>query len=168
MHISETIKFAVRPVILPMLVVTLIFLITILAFPTFSLTLGEFTLIYWSLSIVYLPLNYEVRKLTKYGIEHGLEEKNPIMRKIYATRNFKEYQIILILIYVFFFVLYTIGIIPPILLHSILPSWILAVILIFPSAALAIGLYDFLNDFLQLRNKQKNQTMNLETPRTMV
>lgn len=147
MHISETFKFVVRHILLPMLIVTLIFLITILAFPTFSLTFEEFTLIYWSLSIVVLPLNYKAMKWTKYVIEHyGLKmEKNPVMRKIYATKNFKEYRNSLVGIYVLFFVFYIIGVNAQIFLPSlILPSWILAIVL-----------YDFLNDFFWLRKLKK-------------
>jgi hypothetical protein len=148
MHISETPKFAVRLFLPPTLVVILIFLITILAFPTFSLTFEEFTLIYWSLSIVALPLNYKVMKWTAYVIEHyGLEkEKNPVMRKMYATKNFKERRIALIGIYIMLFIWYIIGVNAQVFFLFLIlpPSWVLAIVL-----------YDFLNDFLWLRKLKK-------------
>ena len=145
MHVSETLKFAVRHIFLPGFVVALIFLIIVLAFPTFSLTFEEFTITYWSLSIVVLPLNWKAMRWTKYIVEHyGLEkEKNPVMKRILATKNYRKYQTSLIGLYVFLFVFYILGVNRQVFL--IMPSWISAVIL-----------YDFLNDFYWQRKLRRS------------
>lgn len=151
MHISETLRFAGRYILPLILAVTIIFLVILLVFPTFSLTFKEFTFIYWSFSMVAFPLNYQTQRWTEYVIRHyGPQmEKNPVMRKMYVKGDLKEYWISWLGMYLFLFFLYIIGINAQIFLpFLIIPSWILAIIL-----------YDFLNDFLELR-KIKNKLTN--------
>ena len=147
MHISEALKFVVRHILLPMLVVVLIFLFIIFTFPTFSLTFKGFTLIYWSFSIVSFPLNYQAQIWTEYVVKHyGPQmEKNPIMRKMYVKGDLKQYWISWLGMYLLLFFFYIIGVYAHSLPFLILPSWILAIIL-----------YDFLNDFYWLRKLKTN------------
>ena len=154
MHISETLEFAVRHILPPMLIVTLIFLIAILVFPTFRLTFREFTLIYWSFVIVSFLLNYQAKRWTDYVVRHygPQKEKNPVVRKMYIERNFKQYWIGWLGMYFILLFFYIIGVKVQIFLPSlILPSWVLAIVL-----------YDFLNDFLWIRRLNQTRRPNHE------
>jgi len=149
MHVSETLRFAVRHILPPIFIVALIFYSIIFTFPTITLTLKDFTFIYWSFSIVSFPLNYQAQIWTEYVIKHyGPQmEKNPTMRKMYIKGDLKQYWISWLGMYLFLFFFYIIGVYACSLLFLIIPSWILAIVL-----------YDFLNDFYWLRklkNKQK-------------
>jgi hypothetical protein len=119
----------------------IIFFVAILIFP-FSLSLKDFTLIYWSLSIVAFPLNYQAHRWTQYAINHyGPQvEKNPVMRRMYIKGDSKVYWIVSLCMYIFLFSWYIIGVYTQSLLF-----------LIFPLLVIVIVLYDFLNDFLWLR-----------------
>lgn len=146
-HVSETLKFAAMPIFLPFFVVALIFLIIVLGYPAFGLIFVEFTITCWCLSLAVLPLNYKAMRWTKHIVEHhGLDkEKNPVMRRILATKDYRKYWTSLMGLYVLLFVFYILGISHQILLF--VPSWILAVVL-----------YDFLNDFYWLRRSGRSTT----------
>jgi len=153
MHISETVRFAVRYILPVTLVVIIIFLTMIFAFPTFDLTSEEFTLIYWSFGVVSFLLNHQAKRWTEYVVKnHGAQmEKNPVMKKMFIKGDLKQYWISWLGIYLLLFFFYIIGV----NVQVYLPF------LIFPSQLLAITLYDFSNDFYWLRrleNKPKNQT----------
>jgi hypothetical protein len=148
MHISETLRFAGRYILPLTLVVAIIFFVTIYVFPTFRLTFREFTLIYWSFSIVSFLLNYQAMRWTEYVVKHygPQKEKNPVMRKMFAKGDLKGYWIRWLGMYLPLFFVYIVGINA----QAFLPF------LIFPSWILAIFLYDFLNDFLRLREVKTN------------
>jgi hypothetical protein len=148
MHISETHKFVVRFILPPTLIVVLIFLIIIPTFPNFRLGFREFTLIYWSFIIVSSILNHRAMKWTEYVVKHyGLQrEKNPVVRKMFAKeRGLRQYWITWLCLYIVFFFVYFLGVNVQVLLpFLILPSWLLAIVL-----------YDFLNDFYQIRKLRR-------------
>lgn len=154
MHISETLRFAVKHILPLTLVVAIIFFVTILVFPAFRLTFREFTLIYWGFIIVSSILNYQAMRWTEYVVKHyGLQkEKNPIVRKMFAKGDLKEYLISWLGMYLLLFLVYIIAINAQVLLPF----------LIFPSWLLAILLYDFLNDFYWLRKLKQTQKSNHE------
>lgn len=139
----NTLKFAVKYLAPSAIIATLT---SLLVFSYIPLNAEEFTLIYWILSIVILPLNYKAKRWTDYIIKHhGLQmEKNPVMREMYKKGKMKNYWIAWLGIYLFLFMFYAAGINA----RNSLP-------LIFPSALLGIILYDFLNDFSQLRKLKK-------------
>jgi len=145
---GKTLKFAVRHLVPPAMVAVLI---SFFVFSYITLNLEEFTLVYWSLSIVAFPLNYKAKKWTDYVIKHyGPQmEKNPIMREMYEKRNLKDYWIAWLGMYIILFILYVCGVDA----RKFLPFPNMP--LIFPSALLGIALYDFLNDFLHLRKLRK-------------
>jgi hypothetical protein len=151
MYNSETLRFVARYILSFMLVVVTIILIIILVFPAFSLTFKDFTLIYWGFSIASFLLNYQVKIWTKSVVkQYGPQkEKNPVMRKMYVKGDLKGYWIGWLIMYFSLFFVYIIGInVQVYLAFLIFPSWVLAFVL-----------YDFLNDFLELRkirNKPKN------------
>lgn len=133
MHISETFRFGIRQIFLPLLVVVVILIIIALAFPTFGLTFKEFTLVYWILSIISFPLNYQAMRWTKYVVKHyGLQkEKNPVVKKMLARGDLKGYWISWLGMYLFIFPFFNnVGINAYVSLpFLILPSWILAIVL---------------------------------------
>jgi len=146
MRCSETLKFSVR--FLPLiLIVTLIFFVIVYVFPTYRLTFRDFTLIYWSFSIVSFILNYQALRWTKYVVKnYGPQlEKNPIMRKMFVRESLKQYWIGWVGMYILLFFVYIIG----------TNATVFLPFLIFPSWLLVIFLYDFLNDFCWLRKLKK-------------
>ena len=152
-HISETLRFVGRHILPLTLVVAIIFLVTTLVFSTFSLTFKDFTLIYWSFSIVSSILDYQAIRWTKYVVKHyGLQkEKNPVMRKIFAKGDLKEYWIAWLGMYLFLLFYYVIVVNIQVFLPSLItPSWLLAIVL-----------YDFLNDFFRLRELKTNPETKL-------
>lgn len=153
-HISETHRFVVRVILPLVLVVIVLFLVTIWVFPTSGLTFEVFTLIYWIFSTVPFLLAYQTKRWTDYVVNHhGLQrERNPVMRKMYATKNFRERKVGLIGLFVgllifYIFSLYIVGINS----RGFLPF------LFAPSVFLAIMLYDFLNDFYWIRRLKKQE-----------
>jgi len=153
MYNSETLRFVGRHILPPTLVVAIIFLVTILVSPTFSLTFRDFTLIYWSFSIVSFPLNYQAMRWTKYIIKHhGLQmEKNPVVRKMYVERDLRQYWIGWLGMYLFLLFYYIIVTSIQVFLSSlIIPSWVLVIVL-----------HDFLNDFYWLRKLKTNPETKL-------
>jgi hypothetical protein len=155
MYNSETLRFAGQFIFPQLLIVTIIFLGIILIFPSFRLTFGEFTLIYWSFSVVSSILNYQAIRWTKYVIKHhGLQmEKNPVMRKMLAKGDSKGYWIRWLGLYLILFFFYAIAVNARVFLPF----------LIFPSWILAIMLYDFLNDFYWLRRLKRKPEVQLES-----
>lgn len=150
-HISEKLRFIGRYILPPILVVIVVFLVIIWLFPTSSLTLEVFTLIYWSLSIVSFPLNYQVKRWTDYVVDHygQQREKNPTMRKMYATKDFRERKVGLIGMCAALLAFYIFGIITRIFLPFLHFPPLLPLLL--PSCFLAVVLYDFLSDFYALK-----------------
>ena len=159
MHISETLRFAGRHILPFTLVVAIVFFVIVLVFPTFRLTYREFTLIYWGCIIVSSILNYQAMRWTKYIVKHyGLQmEKNPVMRKIFAREDLKQYWISWLGMYLLFFFFYIIG----------ANAQVFLPFLIFPSWLLAIVLYDFLNDFSWLRKLKQTQKTNCESRKSL-
>ena len=151
MHLSESFRFGARHVFPPIIIGGLV---SFFVFSLIKLTFKEFTLIYWIMSFVAYLLNYKAKKWTDYVVKnYGLHmEKNPVMRKMYAEKSFKDYYIGLLGMYVILLILYIIGacsreFIP-------FPKFFL----IFPSVFLSVVIYDFLNDLLHLR-KLKRKSM---------
>jgi len=153
MYNNETLKFLVSHIFPLSLIITIIFLITALVFPTFRVTFKEFTIIYWGFMIVSTILNYQAIRWTKYIVKHyGLQmEKNPIMRKMLPKEDSKRYCTRWLGMYLLLFFVYIIGINVQVFFpFLILPSWMLA-----------IFLYDFLNDFYWLRKLKINPETKL-------
>jgi hypothetical protein len=150
MRINETLKFAVKvilPIVIAVLVVFLVFLYVI--FPAVSLTLEEFTLVYWSLSVVAFPFNYQTRRWTehvtkRYGTE---KEKNPVMRKMFIKGDLKTYWVAWLGVYLFLFFYYIIALYTLNLIFLIDPLLITVIILC-----------DFLNDFHVIRKLKTKST----------
>jgi hypothetical protein len=142
MHTRENLRFAVRFLPLVLIVIT-IFPIIHFAFPSLRLSFEEFTVIFWSLTVVSFILNYQAMRWSKYAVEHygPQREKNPIMRKMFAKGDLKEYWITWLGAYLFlsFYYIFAVN------ARVFFPS------LIVPSLLLAIFLLDFLNDFFWLR-----------------
>jgi hypothetical protein len=66
MRNNENLSFTVK-VLLPLVLgVIVIFFVILSIFPTFGLTLEEFTFIYWLFSIVAFPTNYQCQRWTDY------------------------------------------------------------------------------------------------------
>lgn len=149
MHISETLRFAGKHVLPFTLIIAIVFFAIVLMFPTFRLSFREFTLIYWGFVIVSSILNYQAMRWTEYVVKHyGLQkEKNPVMREMLGKGDLKGYWIRLLGLYLLLFFFYIIGINAQVSLPF----------LIFPSWILAIFLYDFLNDFVRLRELKANR-----------
>jgi hypothetical protein len=147
MRSTETLRFALRFLLPVVLVVITTFLVIIIVFPTFRLTFGDFTFIYWGLSLVSFPLNYQARRWTDYIVNrYGPQmEKNPVMRKMYVKGDFRQYWISWLLNCVLFFFFYILAASTRIFFLS----------LVFPSCILAVVLYDFLNDSYWLRRSSK-------------
>jgi hypothetical protein len=147
--IRENLRFVGRYILPPSLVVIAVFLVIVWVFPTSSLSIEVFTIIYWVFSTVPFLLNYQTKRWTDYVVNHyGLHrEKNPTMRRMYATKNFREQKVGLIGMFVALLVFYIVGVnAQTVLPFLILPSWFLAVIL-----------YDFLNDFYWIRRLKKQE-----------
>ena len=140
MHINETFKFILIVLLLTFATAT-VFTFVILVFP-FSLSLQGFTLIYWILSIVAFPINYKAKTWTEYAIKnYGPQvEKNPIVRRMYIKGNLTLYWVTWVCTYIFLLFCYTIAI------YTL--NW---VFLIDPLLLIVLVLFDFLNDFYQLR-----------------
>lgn len=148
MRINETLKFTVKvilPIVIAVLVVFLVFLYVI--FPSISLTLGEFTLVYWGLSAVAFPLDYQALKWTEYVIEcYGTEkEKNPVTRSMFIKGDLRAYWVACLGTYLFLLVCYIMAVYSQSLVFLITPLLVTASVL-----------YDFLNDFYAIR-KLKNR-----------
>lgn len=148
MDIGEVLKFYVK--LLPLAIsVTVIFLYL---FPTFSLTLEEFSFIYWGISVIAFPINYKVQRWTEYAIKnYGAQvEENPIMRRMYIKGSLRLYWITWLCAYVFLSILYILAIYSRSLFYLIVPLLLIVSVL-----------YDFFNDFYWLR-KFKNRKFALE------
>jgi hypothetical protein len=150
MRINETLKFAVK-VILPIVIAAVaVFLVLIyVVFPAVSLTFEEFTIVYWSLSIVAFPLNYQARRWTEYVTKrYGSErEKNPVMRKMLIKGDSKTYSIAWLCVYLFLFFYYVIAV-----------YTLNLIFLIDPLLVTVIILCDFLNDFHVIRGLRTDST----------
>lgn len=152
-HLNEHLRFMVRHVIPPAVVggVSSFFAITFI-----PLTFEQFTLIYWIPLLFAYPLIYKVDRWTEYVIKnYGLHfEKNPFMREMYAKKEFKDYYITLAAVYAYFMSLYILiacGFVP-----------FLKILLVGPSTFISIVLYDFVNDFLNIK-KLKRQHIRIES-----
>jgi len=149
--VRENLRFIGRYILPPILVVIAVFLVVIWGIPSSSLSLEVFTIIYWIFSAVSFLLNHQTKKWTDYVVNHhGLRrERNPIMRKMYATKNFRERKIGLIGMFAILLVFYIMGVNA----QAVLPF------LILPSLFLAVILYDFLNDFYWIRRLKKRKVV---------
>jgi hypothetical protein len=149
MCVGETLKFTVKVILPLVLAVIVIFLVILYAFPTLSLTFEEFTIIYWSLSIVAFPLNYQAGRWTDYVTKrYGIQrEMNPVMRNMLIKGNLKVHWIVWLGTYLLLYIWYIIAV----YLKSL-------VFLIFPLLVMALILYDFLNDFFVVRKLKKEST----------
>jgi hypothetical protein len=146
MQIGETLRFIVKVIFPLILAVNVIFFVVISIFP-FSLSLTDFTLIYWGLSIVAFPLNYQAQRWTEYVIKnYGPQvEKNPIVRRMYIKGDLKLYWIAWICMYIFLFTCYALAVYTSNLVFLISPLLVIVIVLV-----------DFLNDFYWLRKLKTN------------
>jgi hypothetical protein len=149
MRINETLKFTIKvilPIVIGVLVVFLVFFYVI--FPSISLTLEEFSLIYWGLSAVAFPLDYQALKWTEYVIErYGTEkEKNPVTRSMFIKGDLRAYWGACLGTYLFLLICYIMAVYSQSLVFLITPLLVTASVL-----------YDFLNDFYVTRKLKQAQ-----------
>jgi hypothetical protein len=154
MRINETLRFTVKvilPIVIAVLIVFLVFLYVI--FPAISLTLEEFTLVYWSLSAAAFPLDYQALRWTEYVIKrYGTEkEKNPVTRSMFIRGDLRAYWVACLGTYLFLLICYIMAVYSQSLVFLITPLLVTAGIL-----------YDFLNDFYVIR-KLKTDSTKLQT-----
>jgi len=153
LYLSESFKFVVRHGIPPIVIGASI---SFYVFSLFELTFWEFTFIYWFMSFVAYLLHYKATKWTDYVVKnYGLHfEGNPFMRRMYSEKNFKDYYIVLVVIFVCLLILYILGA----CIREFVPF---PIFLIGPSAFLSVTIYDFVNDFWPLRKMKRQHPQKL-------